>query len=152
MLYDVINVMNGQLLTGTPVTKEQLAQLNLTEEMRVVKTHQALYRYPRLTAHLICESLGYFTPLSASRAIEAVMTGDAFYCEWYSSMMPRRDGGYSRIQYKIKMLEITEEAVRQAFRRRHTHQGFMADYQHGLALVQHVQKRGEPAHMLASWM
>ena len=39
-------------------------------------------RYPRVTAHIISESLGYATPSTAARIGLDGMNGDPNYCEW----------------------------------------------------------------------
>lgn len=44
---------------------------------------EVLQRFPRLVAHLICESLGYFTPLSAANALLHYRENQPFWCEWY---------------------------------------------------------------------
>ena len=91
-------------------------------------------RYPRITAHIIAESLGYATP---SRA--ALILCDAKYrrenwCEWI-------DACYGRDALR---------AVKDAIRKRHHHTGYMAEYRHAKALVERSIKDGQEP-MLASW-
>ena len=42
-----------------------------------------LKKYRHLVACLIDISIGYFTPASALRAIEAYKNNEPFYCEWF---------------------------------------------------------------------
>jgi hypothetical protein len=49
-------------------------------------TEDVLRRYPRLVAHLICESLGYFSPDAPANAIVHGKRGERFACEWYVHM------------------------------------------------------------------
>ena len=98
-------------------------------------------RYPRLTAHLVCESLGYFTPTTAALAIRDHQIGRENHCEWYSHMT--RYGG--------NILEIGAQTIGQAFRRRQTHRGYLAHYPRAQALVEHeLRNRGE-TRAFSSW-
>ena len=118
--------------------------------MALKKTHiqkQILRRYPRITAHLICESLGYFTPRSAANALIAYLEHATFYCEWYSHMTNLRCGNYF---HKETNMQVVQDVVNNAIAGRARHHGYMADYARALALVQEAAKGGrEPA--LASW-
>lgn len=38
--------------------------------------------YPRITAHIIAESLGYATPSLAAQIIKNARDGEKNYCEW----------------------------------------------------------------------
>ena len=49
-----------------------------------------LQRLPCLVAHLICESLGYYTPQAAANAIAYFTRGEAFFCEWYYDWAAKR--------------------------------------------------------------
>ena len=96
---------------------------------------EIMRRYPRLTAHVICASLGYCTPSSAAAIVRDVKYGRLNYCEWIYACYNGDPKG----------------AVRLAIRARHGHKGFMASYQRTRLLVQHaIETSQEP--MLASWM
>lgn len=103
---------------------------------------EALNRWPRLTAHLICDSLGYFTPEGAAHAILDYRRGEANWCEWYIHMAQ----GFNR----DKLLEVGRKTIERAFRGRHHHRGFMAHYPQARALVEHVRRGGE-GPVFASW-
>ena len=103
---------------------------------------EILNRWPRLTGHLICDSLGYFTPEAAANALLHHRRGEPFACEWYVHMARGFD--------KKKLLEVGSEAVQRAFRSRHHHRGYMAHYPQARALVEHVRRGGE-GPLLASW-
>ena len=100
-----------------------------------------LQRYPRLTGHLICESLGYFTPASAANAISAHIRKEPFYCEWYIHM---ESFG------KRTILAIGADTLKNAFRNRHHHSGYMAEYQLAKQIVDQVRAGGEDP-VFASW-
>ena len=100
---------------------------------------QVLERYPALTAHLICHSLGYFTPRAAANAILAHMKGQDFYCEWYMSQLTGKN----------TMREIGARAIQTAFKMRHGHRGYMAHYPQARALVHAAQHGYEPT--FSSW-
>lgn len=101
---------------------------------------EILSRYPRLVAHLICESLGYFTPHAAANAIKHHALGRPFPCEWYLHMAGE-DGA--------SLLQVGREVLARAFRHRHHHRGFMADYSRARALVQAALSGHGP--QFASW-
>ena len=109
----------------------------------------ALRRYPRLVAHMICESLGYFSPLVAANALAHHINGTSFPCEWYSHMCDCRGKGLFHDQ---TLVEVGRDVVEYAFQHRHRHKGPMAEYQQALALVMaERQAAGATAGMLASW-
>jgi hypothetical protein len=93
-----------------------------------------LKRYPRLTAHLICESLGYATPTLAAGIILAAIKGQPHYCEWIYSCYNTQP----------------RPAIQSAIHNRHHHRGYMAHYPHALQLVQHAITTGREPE-LASW-
>lgn len=93
-----------------------------------------LRRYPRLCAHVIAESLGYATPLTAAHILQDAAEGRKNHCEWISSCY-RADPA---------------SAVRAAIQRRAHHHGYMASYEAALALVRHQLDTGE-GPMFASW-
>ena len=92
-------------------------------------------RYPRVTAHIISESLGYATPSTAARIGLDAMNGDPNYCEWIAHCY----GGDAK------------EVLRRSIRSRHYHKGFMSWYkERALALVKYaIEKEEEP--LFASW-
>ena len=102
---------------------------------------ETIARYPRLTAHLICESLGYFTPRAAAMAIRDHRIGRAHHCEWYSHMA---SGTRS-------VLQVGQNTILRAFQRRRCHQGYMADYPRALALVANEIQRTGPSPTFSSW-
>jgi hypothetical protein len=93
-----------------------------------------MHAYPRLTAHLICYSLGYCTPTSAARILMNAHHGEPNYCEWIASCY----SGDAR------------RAVQGAIHSRHTHHGYMADFDHAYRLVRRAIKTGDEP-LLASW-
>jgi hypothetical protein len=111
-----------------------------------------LQHLPCLTAHLIAESLGYFTPESAANAIACYTRGEGFYCEWYYDRAERRlaSGNTECDGLRDTVKEVGELALQSAIRRRSHHRGPMAEFQRALALVRHV-RRGGQGPMFASW-
>lgn len=110
----------------TESTKSTNNELTRAEIMR---------RYPRLTAHVICASLGYCTPSSAAAIVRDVKYGRLNYCEWIYACYNGDPRG----------------AVQLAIRARHGHKGFMASYAQARALVNAaIEHNQEP--MFASWM
>jgi len=108
---------------------------------RVAARDDVLKCYPRLVSHLICESLGYFTPEGAAGAILAVVQGHPCACEWYLHMAGV--GGRS-------LEEVGQDTLSRAIRSRHEHRGFMAEYRRARALVDRLVKTGE-SPLFASW-
>lgn len=107
----------------------------------VTTRDQILRRYPRLVSHLICESLGYFTPEGAAGAILAIVQNRACACEWYLHMAGV--GGRS-------LEDVGRDTLRRAIGSRHHHRGFMAEYARARALVEQLVKSGE-SPLFASW-
>ena len=103
---------------------------------------EVLQRFPCLVGHMICQSLGYFTPNAAAGALLAYIEGQAFACEYYTLLA----GGFS----EAKLLEVGKEVIERAFRGRHHHRGYMAHYPTAKTLVEHVNGGGE-GPQLASW-
>jgi hypothetical protein len=93
-----------------------------------------LRSYPRLCAHVIAESLGYAPPSRAARIVMDAHTRQENWCEWIYSC------------YKKDPLP----AVRNAFRNRHTHHGFMAECKLAKALVDRANQTGDEP-LFASW-
>jgi len=103
----------------------------LVNELSVEET---MRRYPRITAHVIAESLGYATPSCAARILKDARERKENYCEWIYSCY----GGDPL------------PAVKNAIRNRHHHEGFMAEYKLALALVRKAIETGDEPDF-ASW-
>lgn len=111
-----------------------------------MRPEEAMRRWPRLTAHLISVSLGYFTPTAAANAIAHYKADEPYACEWYSHMASSRGGMYDH----DLLLEVGRFTLAKAFEWRHHHTGYMAHYPQAIALVRHaLATTREPA--LASW-
>lgn len=95
---------------------------------------EVLARYPHVCAHIICESLGYATPSMAGSILLAVIKNEKHYCEWIACCY-----GCDPVM-----------PVRNAIRHRHSHRGYMAEYEHALALVRAAIATGEEP-VFASW-
>ena len=91
-------------------------------------------RWPRVTAHLIAESLGYATPTEAATIVADGKDGQTNYCEWIDACYQ----GDARA------------ALRDAINHRYHHRGYMAEYRMAKALVDRaIATDKEPE--LASW-
>jgi hypothetical protein len=114
-------------------------------------TEDVLKRWPRLTAHLICQSLGYFTPRSAANAIAHHVAGERFGCEWYWDWATKWKASAKLDKPFDEVLrDVGREVLQRAFCDRHIHKGFMADYRVAWALVERSrQGLGDP--LFASW-
>lgn len=99
-----------------------------------LSTREIMERYPRITAHIISESLGYATPSCAARILKDAREGNENYCEWIYSC-------YNKDPLK---------AVQNAIRNRHYHMGFMANYKYAKALVENAIETGKEP-LFASW-
>src|SRR5512147_1580768 len=87
-------------------------------EPKVRTPEDVMRRYPRLTAHLICQSLGYFNPRAEAGAILCWSKREPYWCELY---IHYARGGKS-------MLDVLREDLERAISMRDSHHGFMADY------------------------
>lgn len=93
-------------------------------------------RYPRIVAHIICESLGYATPSKAGKILYDAHRRQENWCEWIYTCYQRNP----------------LIAVQNAIRNRHTHKGYMAEYQLAKAIVDRYNKsNGEVEPLFASW-
>ena len=109
---------------------------------------KTLMKYPRLSANLIAESLGYFTPLGAAKAILLYQNNRAYYNEWYSHqlMFHRTED----IDEQELLLKINKDTIKRAFTNRHHHRGYMSDYKLAKDIV--VKAVNDDVHpTLASW-
>jgi hypothetical protein len=105
---------------------------------------QVLRRYPRIVAHLICESLGYFSPGAAANALATVRRGGPFFCEWFVSM--------ARSWSDTDVRRVGVETLAHAISDRHRHRGYMAEYTRALRLVMaERQEAGSSGAVLMSW-
>lgn len=120
-----------------------------------------MLKYPRLVAHLICQSLGYFCPRSAANAIHHYRDAQPFWCEWYAHMADCRLKNWDwRVQngYETKpkptdgaalVVEVGRETLLAAFKQRHGHTGYMAEYLQGRIVVLRELNGNGPK--FASW-
>ena len=79
---------------------------------QIESAQDIMRRYPCLTAHLIAESLGYATPTKAALIIRDAKYREQNWCEWIAACYQ----------------SDPQEAVRDAFRHRHHHRGYMAKW------------------------
>lgn len=108
---------------------------------------KVLQRYPRLIAHMICESLGYFTVMSAAHALCAHIDKRPAFNEWYLDMASKRGDASNEA-----LTALTTEVVKWAFEGRHRHNGYMASYKQALQQVAaELKKEGATAGMFAAW-
>ena len=106
----------------------------MEKPIRELSVEETMKRYPRITAHIIAESLGYATPYCVARILKDAREGRKNYCEWIYSCY---DGD-------------PLPAVKNAIRNRHYHKGFMADCGIALALLKRaIETCYEPN--FASW-
>ncbi len=108
---------------------------------------QTIKKYPKLIAHMICESLGYFTPESAANALDHYRQNEPFACEWYSHMANIKSGSYWN---RDSLIEIGKIVVGDSFRNRRFHKGYMNSYELARTIVE-VVRRGQPGPVFASW-
>ena len=109
-------------MTATPTTLRPTRPTTIDE---------VLVRYPRLTAHLMCESLEYFSPLSAARAILDHIRQTTNACEWYLDMA----------RYGNSLIQINRDTIGRAFKSRRFHKGYMAHYPDARKLVEMHRSR-----------
>ena len=107
---------------------------------RAQSLQEVMERYPILVSHLICESLGYFTPKAAANAITTHIRGQDFYCEWYADMA----SGGKNIQ------GVGRDTLRRAFQSRRFHKGYMAEYKTARLMVE-AERQGEADFNFMSW-
>lgn len=99
-----------------------------------MRPDDALRRWPRLCAHVICHSLGYATPTRAADIVLAAARRRPHFCEWIDAC------------YAGDPLP----AVQAAIQGRHTHRGYMAEYRVARALVEQAIHDGDHC-VFASW-
>lgn len=104
------------------------------KNVKELPIRETMKRYPRITAHVIAESLGYATPTCAAKILKDAREGRQNYCEWIYSC------------YGNNPLN----AVRDSIRHRNYHKGFMSDNRRASSLVKKAINDGiEP--LLGSW-
>ena len=97
-------------------------------------TEDFIHRYPRTTAHIIAESLGYASPTRAALIGLDGVHGRENYCEWVDACY-RGDA---------------RRCLNDAIRNRHFHKGYMAEYRLAKHLVDRaLESKEEP--LFASW-
>jgi hypothetical protein len=97
---------------------------------------EILRRWPRLAAHVICESLGYWSPLGAAGMIRDFKQGKRNYSEYVASCWQGDPAG----------------PLRRAIASRHSHNGYMASYPAARSIVDRFNAdRTEPNFGLGSW-
>lgn len=101
----------------------------------------AMRRWPRLTAHLIAESLGYFTPEGAAGAVLSFKRNQEHWCEWYMHMAAAG---------RKPILQVGAETLRRAIRFRRMHCGYMSSYELARKIIQRYQQTGE-SPLFMSW-
>lgn len=84
-----------------------------------------LKKYRHLIAALISQSIGYFTPLMAYRAIENHKNKTHFFCEWYMHIAGLRGVGKDE-----DFLKINRDVIKSAIKNRNGY-----DFKHCLAIV-----------------
>lgn len=106
----------------------------MNKEKKEYSTKEIMKKYPRITAHIIAESLGYTTPSCAVAILKDVRDGKENCCEWIYSCYG----------------SDPKKAVQDSIRNRHRHEGYMAEYKLALALVKRaIETNDEP--IFASW-
>lgn len=124
------------------------------QDFKIIWTQEAcLRKYPRLVAHLICCSLGYFTPQSAANAISFYKNGRAFFCEWYSLMTKYAHDNPNGDYFNEAICKrVGKETLNRAFVGRHNHHGYRAEIKQAKHLVAaELKNSGCTSGMLASW-
>lgn len=93
-----------------------------------------LLRYPRTCSHIICESLGYATPIVAASILRDARQGKENWCEWIYTCFERQP----------------RRALEAAIKNRHRHRGYMAEYRLAYEIVRRaIDDNQHP--MFASW-
>lgn len=113
---------------------------------------EALVRYRALVGHLICESLGYFTPMAAAFAVANHFNGLPHHCEYYE-----HSGGAERYRrlaattgYEVAMKVLGADKLAWTYQTRHSHKGYMCNYETARMLVRHALE-GNDRTCLMSW-
>lgn len=116
------------------VVLEDIRERPLTARSALRTPKDYLRRYPRLCAHIICHSLGYATPTTAATILMHAHRREPDYCEWIASC------------YSSNAFQATEDAIRY----RHSHHGYMADFDLAYGLVARAVESGDEP-LFGSW-
>ena len=140
-----------QFRNGTSNVHPCLIPGEVCENFKYAWTKEVcMKKYPRLVAHLICHSLGYFSPQAAANALSFYKSKRPFFCEWFTHMAqfePEKD-----MWNEKAVLRVQENVVKWAFQNRHGHSGYMEDYRQAKRLVGlELSSKGSTSQMLASW-
>lgn len=104
------------------------------KKIKELSVKETMKRYPRITAHIIAQSLGYASPTCAARILKDTREGRENYCEWIYSCYDKNP----------------LRAVLDSIRNRHCHKGYMAEYRLAYALVKRAIETGDEP-LFASW-
>lgn len=91
-------------------------------------------KYPRLIAHMIAQSLGYYPVSRAVAALDHYIRKEPHFCEWHCHIADSYD--------REKVLEVTLSIPRVSFQNRHYHKGMMSSYQTALKMVNIYAEKG----------
>jgi hypothetical protein len=140
----IVNSFKALWAESSTSSKERIEEKIMTLQIRAKPKNslEVMKRYPRLTGHLICESLGYFTPQAAAQAIHSHINKRPCFCEWYTHMAQ----GYN----EEKAIKVGADTLDRAFKHRHHHLGYMAHYPQAAELVKEVLA-GRDGPTFASW-
>lgn len=114
--------------------KDTPREVQITVKPAEPNAYSIAKRWPRLTAHVICESLGYCTPESAAAIIWDGKLGRPNWCEMIWAC------------YKGDARAF----LRKAIRGRKYHFGYMAHYPYARAIVKRFIATGDSPEF-ASW-
>jgi len=121
----------------------------VTDQPRTAQ--EQMRRTPRLVAHLISQSGGYFTPTSAALALSSHRAGLPFSCEMYTTYA----GDSSGPSYDTdRLLAVNADEILAAFKNRRHHHGYMRQPIHGTTagIVQaSIDSDGQNEPVFASW-
>ncbi len=106
---------------------------------------EVMVKYPKITAHLIAESLGYFTPHSAAIAIIKAKQNEPYYCEWYTFCAR----AYGDMWDEENVKKVTKKTLTRAIKNRHAHKSGMSNYKRALEIVYKAIEGNHPT--LGSW-
>ena len=110
-----------------------------TTEIGPMTADEALKRYPRLAAHMICESLGYLSPRAAAVALANHRNGRETGSEMFCHLKRPEES----------LLDTGRRFIGEAFRRRGFHLGPMAHYPAAARVVE-MEQQGMPT-IFSSW-
>jgi hypothetical protein len=106
----------------------------MDEGKKELSLEEVMKKYPRITAHIIAESLGYATPSRAAAILRDARERRQNYCDWIYSCY----GGDPL------------PAVRNAIKNRHYHKGYMTEYKLAKKLVDRAIETGDEP-IFGSW-